>query len=111
MTNTSLSPSVTRYIDLADGDDKTRAIDVFADDAVVTDDGRTYSGRDAVLGWLGGAASEFSYTSTTVSASESNRVAVVERVIEGNFPGGRAQLTYTFGLAPDGLIRTLRIGA
>lgn len=111
MTNTSLSPSVTRYIDLADGDDKTRAIDVFSDDAVVTDDGRTFVGRDAVLDWLGGAASEFTYTSTTVSASETDGIAVVERLIEGDFPGGRVQLTHTFELAPDGLIRVLRIEA
>ena len=111
MNTTSLSPSVTAYLRLSEGPDKTSAIDVFTPDAVVTDDGSTHRGRSAVLDWLAGTASAFTYSTTLLAAKESDGVAVVSSLIEGDFPGGRATLQSRFELAPDGLIRSLTISA
>jgi hypothetical protein len=110
MTDT-LSPSITTFFELMDGPDKTLAVDVLTPDAVVTDDGRTHRGRDEILEWLRGEASAYTYTSTWVAADETDGVAVVDILIEGDFPGGRVQLRYTFHLASDGLIRELTIAA
>jgi hypothetical protein len=46
-----------------------------------------------------------------VAADEADGVAVIDILLEGDFPGGRVQLRYTFDLAPDGLIRELTIAA
>ncbi|RUR01916.1 nuclear transport factor 2 family protein [Labedella endophytica] len=111
MTTTHLSPTIALFFDLMEGPDKTRTIDLFAPGAVVTDDGRTYADREAILGWLGRTAGEFSYTSTLLAAEESDGVAMVDRLLEGDFPGGRVQLRYTFDLTPEGLVGELRIAA
>lgn len=111
MTTTHLSPTISSFFDLMEGPDKTRTIDLFAPEAVVIDDGHTYAGREAILGWLSRTAGEFSYTSTLLAAEESDGVAVVDRLLEGDFPGGRVTLRYTFDLTHDGIIRELRIAA
>lgn len=111
MNNSTLSPMVTRYFELMAGPDKTRVVEVFSPDATVTDDGRTYRGRDAILGWLSGPASEFTLTSTRLSAEQTGPKALVVVRLEGDFPGGRVDLSYAFNQAPDGLIDSLTITA
>jgi hypothetical protein len=110
-TTDNLSPSIRTFFELMDGTDKSLAVDVLTTDAVVTDDGRTHRGRDEILEWLRGEASAWTYTSTWVAADETDGVAVIDILLEGDFPGGRVQLRYTFDLAPDGLIRELTIAA
>jgi hypothetical protein len=110
-TTENLSASITTFYELMDGTDKAPAVDLFTTDATVTDNGRTYRGRDELLEWLRGEASAYTYTSTWVAADETEGVAVIDILLEGDFPGGRVQLRYTFDLAPDGLIRDLTIAA
>lgn len=107
----NLSSSITTFYELMDGTDKALTVDVFTADATVMDNGRTYHGREELLEWLRGEASEYTYTSTWVAADETDGVAVIDILLEGDFPGGRVQLRYTFDLAPDGLIRELTIAA
>lgn len=111
MNDSNLSPTVTRYFELMAGPDKTRAVEVFGTDATVSDDGRTYRGRDAILGWLSGPASEFTTTSTRLSAEQTGTRALVVVRLEGDFPGGRVDLSYAFDQDPDGLIDSLTITA
>jgi hypothetical protein len=109
MTTTNLSPIITRYFELMDRADKALAVETFAPDAVVTDNGQTYRGREELLEWLRGEASAWTYTSTWVASEENDGVAMIDILLEGDFPGGRVQLRYTFRLASDGLIRELTI--
>jgi ketosteroid isomerase-like protein len=111
MTRPDLSPAITEYFDLMDGPDKMRVAEVFTTDAVVVDDGHTYRGREAILGWLTGPASEYTTTSTWKSAEQSDTTAVVIILLEGDFPGGRVELRYEFEQEPDGLISTMSITA
>jgi ketosteroid isomerase-like protein len=81
----------------------------YAPDATVTDEGHTYSGRDEIRTWLGSAASEFTYTIEFVAAREidaDHYVAVHH--LEGDFPGGVADLQFRFTLG-DGQIHRLVI--
>ncbi|MCG2797667.1 MAG: nuclear transport factor 2 family protein [Cellulomonas sp.] len=109
MNNSNLSPMVTRYFELMASPDKTRTVEVFSTDATVIDDGHTYRGHDAILGWLSGPASEFTTTSTRLSAEQTGTRALVVVRLEGDFPGGRVDLSYTFDHDPDGLIDSLTI--
>lgn len=109
MTRADLSPHVAEYFTLMDGDDHSRVIEVFTVDAVVTDDGHTYRGRDEILGWLTGPASAFTTTSTWISAEQGATGAEVVILLEGDFPGGRVELHYRFTRGGDGLIKALDI--
>jgi ketosteroid isomerase-like protein len=105
-------PDVTaadRYFRLTEGEDATAVLEVFATDAVVVDDGRTYRGLEEIRGWLTGAASEFTTTSTRLSVEqEGDAVDVLVRV-EGNFPGGRVDLHHRFTTDAAGRVATLTI--
>ncbi|MCI4659494.1 nuclear transport factor 2 family protein [Cryobacterium zhongshanensis] len=114
MDNTSnkardLFPAATRYFDRMDGMDKTLVIDVFDPDAVVLDNGISYSGRNEILAWLNGPASAFTTTSTWLSASQADEVAVAILRLDGNFPGSPVDLRYEFVQAATGMIQALAI--
>lgn len=108
-TTTHVSPSVSSYLHLASADDKTPAAELFTVDAVVRDNDDVRTGRDAIRAWLAGSASEYTYTSTLLTAEESDGVARLSMLLEGDFPGGRVTLNYRFELDADGLIGALTI--
>ncbi len=82
------------------------SLSLYADDAVVTDDGKTYRGRDKIRDWLSTAAVEYTYTTELVSTRQldANTYVVVNH-LEGNFPGGAVDLQYTFTLENDLITR------
>jgi hypothetical protein len=77
-----------------------RALATFTADAVVTDDGRDYTGRDEIRAWLAASASgsEYTYTSAFTGATTTVTTVDVGQHLEGNFPGGVADLHYRFTL-------------
>lgn len=111
MTNNKLPQVVTDYFDLIDGDNKLAVANLFAPDAQVTDNGTTYRGDAEIRNWLSGEASEYTTTSTRLSAEHAGRSINVAVRIEGNFPGGRVDLNIHFQLDPADLINQLTITA
>lgn len=100
---------ITRYLDAQRSRTAGAVADVFTPDAVVVDDGRTYTGADEVTGWLGSAAAEFTYTTTlTAARRDGDAHYVVVNHLEGDFPGGQADLNFRFTLR-DGRIAALTI--
>ncbi|MGK5683880.1 nuclear transport factor 2 family protein [Actinoplanes sp. URMC 104] len=106
LTWNELPAAVTTYLPAHQAHDTTTAIGVFAVDAVVTDEGRTYHGRDQIRGWLDKSSSEYTYTTEFAGASRDGeaRWDVVQH-LEGNFPGGTADLHYRFTLDGDRITR------
>lgn len=104
-----LPSSVTAYLDAHVIRDADAALPLFVDDPVITDEGKTYQGKDAIRGWIESAASEYTYTTTETGFARPgpNHVQVFAR-FEGNFPGGVADVVYDFQLR-DGLISSLTI--
>src|SRR6476469_1798982 len=82
----------------------------FAPDAEVHDDGGTYNGRSAILGWKHETIAKYGIRIDPLEATEEDGATIVIARVAGNFPGSPADLTYRFGLSPEGLIRTLSIG-
>lgn len=82
----------------------------FTAEAVVVDQGETFAGIDRVSHFLRHAGSEFTYTTALIVAEriDETRWVAVNR-IEGDFPGGVADLAYRFVLDGD-LIGELTIG-
>lgn len=82
--------------------DADTAIAAFTPDAVVTDEGRTFRGTAEVLGFLRHAGSEFSYTTELTGAERvDDRHWVAVHHLQGDFPGGVADLAYRFTLDGD----------
>jgi hypothetical protein len=82
------------------------AIATFTADAEVTDEGHTHRGRDAIAAWLRDAGSEYTYTTEFIGATVTGgRGADVVQHLEGDFPGGVADLHYRFTLDGERISR------
>ena len=73
----------------------------FSDDAVVTDERRTHTGRDAIRRWKAEASTAYAYTVEPVALSAEKDRAVVTGHVVGNFPGSPIDLRYVFRLDGD----------
>jgi SnoaL-like protein len=104
-----LPPAVARYLAAAEADDDAGVADCFTPDGTVVDEDRTYRGRSEIVGWREEARAKYTYT-TTVTGSAARGVDEhdVHAHVEGDFPGGVADLTFRFRLR-DGLIAGLVI--
>ncbi|MCV7217858.1 nuclear transport factor 2 family protein [Mycobacterium crocinum] len=65
-------------------------------DAVVTDEGHDYKGHDEIGSWIATAAAEYTYTTEFTGATTSGTTVDVGQHLEGDFPGGVADLHYRF---------------
>jgi len=102
----NLPATITNYLTAHTARDLDTAMQSYADDAVVTDDGKTYRGRDEIRAWLGRAATEYSYTSELVAARRvDDTTYVATHHLEGDFPGGTVDLDFTFTLDDDLIVR------
>lgn len=108
-SNTVLPTAVAEYFVLMDSANKRGVVDLFTADAVVTDDGRSYRGRAQITTWLDTAASEYTVTSTRLSAEIAAGTVTVTTRLEGDFPGGVVDLRNIFELDASGLIRSALI--
>lgn len=102
----SLPPVLARYLDAHP--DRARleeTAELFASDARVVDEGIEYSGIEAIRGWLGGTGSAYHYTTTYLAQEriDADRWVVSAR-LEGDFPGGVAELRYRATVRDDRLV-------
>ena len=104
-----LPDTITNYLAGHTTRDLDAAMQWYAPDAQVTDDGKTYNGPDEIRAWLGNAATEYTYTSELTATRQLDpQTYVATHHLEGNFPGGSADLDFTFTLK-DNLITNLAI--
>jgi hypothetical protein len=100
---------ITRYLRAADERNAQALAACFTVDGTVTDEGATYVGHDEIVGWREGALSKWKYTTDVVrTESVGEHEHLVSVHIEGDFPGGVADLTYRF-ITEAGLISALGI--
>jgi uncharacterized protein (TIGR02246 family) len=89
--------------------DLDAAAGCYTEDAVVVDEGRICRGPQQIRDWLATAASEYTYTVELTAArrvDDDHYVAVHH--LEGDFPGGVADLQFKFTLR-EGRISALTI--
>ena len=95
----AMPPVVQRYFD-ADAERNIDAIiALFSDDATVIDEGRERNGTAEIREWQTGPASDYEYRVTIIDVESlgEDRFRVTAR-LEGNFPGGIAELKFDFAL-------------
>jgi ketosteroid isomerase-like protein len=105
-----LPATIRRFLAAHSAREAGAAARAFTHDAVVVDQNETFRGTEQVRHFLQSSGSEFTYTTELIAARRDDDAhwAVVNR-IEGDFPGGVADLDYRFTVT-DGLIKELTIG-
>jgi len=112
MTTTDLTvlPAPIRaYLAARECHDDEAAVRAFAPHATVTDEGRVHTGTEDIRAWRRRTSTEYTYT-TEVTGVRRDRadVWVVAVRLEGDFPGGVANLDQRFTVR-DGAIAELTI--
>ena len=104
---TELPPTVQRYLTFREGAEAASVADLFAERAVVSDEGRTYTGREQIRAWIDDTNASYEYTKEFLGAREGEGMTAVSFRLTGNFPGGVVDLEYQFRLDDEGRIEHL----
>lgn len=80
----------------------------FTTQAVVKDEGHTYTGLDAIQAWKAAASAKYTFTSEPFALEQEDGFHVVTSRVTGNFPGSPLDLRYRFRLERS-LIASLEI--
>ncbi|WP_416896387.1 MAG: nuclear transport factor 2 family protein [Minwuia sp.] len=73
----------------------------FTQNAVVVDEGNTYTGRDAIRSWMENASTQYTYTVEPFALTRDEERTVVTGHLVGDFPGSPVDLRYFFVLRED----------
>ncbi len=102
-------PAIESYFENDSRRDVEGILALFAPDAVVIDDGRSWQGSTDIRAWQLGPASQYQYTVTVFGIEGTGGETYVASCrLDGNFPGGSAELRFRFTLSLD-LIEQLEI--
>ena len=94
----ALQDNIKTFMTAVDGRDTDRALATLTPDAVVTDEGHDHTGHAAIGTWIATAAGEYTYTTEITGATTTDTTIDVAQHLEGDFPGGVADLHYRFTL-------------
>ena len=97
MQSLDLPRPIANYF-AADGDGAETLSQCFTEDAVVKDEGQTYSGRAEIKEWKAHASEKYQYTTEPLTLDQEDRKAVVTSRLTGNFPGSPVNLRFFFEL-------------
>ena len=98
----ALPDTIKTFMTAVDAREADHALATLTTDAVVTDEGHDFKGHDEIGAWVAKAAAEYTYTAAftgaTVLERQTGTTVDVGQHLEGNFPGGVADLHYRFTL-------------
>lgn len=100
-----LPATVRAFNEAHEARDADAALALMTPGAVITDAGQTFSGAHALRRFVAEAGTEFTYTDDITGSGRDGDVWVVGHHLEGNFPGGTADLSYRFALDGDRIER------
>ena len=99
---------IAGYVQIANSGAAEAALECFAPDATVRDEGQTYEGVAAVRNWMAATKKKYSHTVTPLELAERDGQSVLKASLTGTFPGSPITVNFSFVLA-DGKIRSLEI--
>jgi hypothetical protein len=89
-------PAGTYFV--ADRHDSEAIARCFTQDAVVKDEGHTYTGVMAIKRWKAESAAKYTYTSEPFALERRDGTVIVTSRLTGNFPGSPVDLRFFFRL-------------
>lgn len=96
----NLPKPIDSYFAADSGDSEAVAM-CFTENAVVKDEGRSYSGLAAIKQWKADSSKQYTYTSKPFACEDKDGKIMVASRVTGNFPGSPVDLRYFFGLEDD----------
>ncbi len=99
---------VSRYFSAAERRDLEDLDVCFTDDAILTDDGRTYHGRAEIKAWRVAAGPSYEFVVEVLDWEHTGDTCVVDTNVASTVSGDPVELTFRFTLT-DGRIGELRI--
>jgi hypothetical protein len=100
-----LPTTIRSFIEAHAARDADAALALLAPGAVITDVGESFSGDDALRRFVSEAGAEFTYTDEITDVALDGETWVVGHHLEGDFPGGVADLDYRFALEGERIAR------
>jgi SnoaL-like domain len=100
-TNTiteQLPTTIRAFLQAQEARDADTALALLTPGAVVSDMGESFSGEDSLRRFVSEAGAKFTYTSEITKVARDGEIWVVGHHLEGDFPGGTADLDYRFAL-------------
>jgi hypothetical protein len=85
----------------ADMSDSEAVAQCFTENAVVKDEGHTFTGRAAIRQWKADASAKYQYTSEPFVCERRDGQVIVTSRLTGNFPGSPVNLRFVFRLEGD----------
>lgn len=103
-----LPTAIQLYVQIANSGTPEAALQCFAPDATVYDEGQTYAGVAAIRNWMTATKKKYGHTVAPIELAERGGQSVLKATLTGNFPGSPITVNFSFVLA-DGKIRSLEI--
>ena len=94
-----LPQTVKDLIDAQNRSDSTAYVACFSKDATVTDEGKTYRGKEEIRNWISKTNETFEIVMKPQHYNEDQELLKAE--ISGNFPGSPVMLSYHFEFMND----------
>ena len=85
----------------ADKSDGVAVTQCFTADAVVKDEGHTYTGRSEIRQWKVETSNKYVYTSEPFASEQKDGNIIVTSRLTGSFPGSPVDLRFFFRLEGD----------
>jgi ketosteroid isomerase-like protein len=105
-TKTDQLPTTVRaFTEAHAARDADAALALLTPGAVISDVGESFSGEDSLRSFVSKAGAEFTYTDQITTVARDGDVWVVGHHLEGDFPGGTADLDYRFSLDGERIAR------
>jgi hypothetical protein len=103
-TNTiteQLPTTIRAFLQAQEARDADTALALLTPGAVISDLGETFSGEDSLRRFVSEAGAEFTYSTEITKVARDEKIWVVGHHLEGDFPGGTADLDYRFAVDGD----------
>ncbi len=94
-----LPAPIAIYFSSDSAGDASKLAQCFSANAVVKDEGHTYSGLAEITQWRADAKKKYQYTVQPISSTTGNGNITVTSRLTGNFPGSPIDLQFVFGIA------------
>ena len=104
-TTDTLPTTIRGFLAAQEARDADAALALLAPGAVVSDVGESFSGEDALRRFVTEAGAEFTYTDEITRVAQDGETWVVAHHLEGDFPGGTADLDHRFQLDGERIAR------
>jgi ketosteroid isomerase-like protein len=96
------------YVEASNDQDAERLMSLFADDAVINDEGKEFRGLEGVRAWRAQGEQAYTCTVEPLRFTERDGQTVLTAKVEGDFPGSPVKLDLGFAIR-NGRITELEI--